>query len=421
MIMIPYGERIGYKMNKISINLTTIQEAAAQMTGIINQTPLIRAPWLGQASNTRVYLKLENLQITGSFKCRGALTKILSLSKDQRARGLIAVSAGNHAQGVAIHAQRLGLSATIVMPIHTPVAKVEQTEALGAHVVLYGENLAQSFEKAQSLINEENLTLIHPFNDPFVITGQGTIALEILTQCPEINTLIIPIGGGGLCSGIAIAAKALNPSIEIYGVQSIHCPSMIQALYPERSFIPQELHRIPIAEGIMVKTPGQLTQKILKEHLTDILAVSDDHIEDAINQLVTCGKLVAEGAGAAGVAALLAHGERFKGKTVGTVICGGNIDSRILSSELMRALVRQGKLVRLQIQLHDSPGSLGRITKIIGDEGGNIFELTHQRYFSHLTVKMTEVDVCIETRGLEHAHHIIHQLQLESFPARFIE
>lgn len=408
-------------MNEIPINLTRIQEAASQMTGIINQTPLITAPWLGRATNTQVHLKLENLQITGSFKCRGALIKILSLSKDQRDRGIIAVSAGNHAQGVAVHAQRLGIRATIVMPTHTPVTKIEQTASLGARIVLCGENLTQSFEKAHTLIEEENLTLIHPYDDPFVIAGQGTIALEMLTQRPEIGTLIIPIGGGGLCSGMAIAAKALKPSIEIYGVQSIHCPSMIQALYSERSFIPQELHRIPIAEGIMVKNPGQLPQKILKEHLTDILAISDDHIEDAIDQLITCGKLVSEGAGAAGVAALLAHGERFKGKIVGTVICGGNIDSRILSSELMRALVRQGKLIRLQIQLHDNPGSLGKVTKIIGDEGGNIFELTHQRYFSHLTIKMTEVDVCIETRGLDHARHIIHQLQVESFPARFVE
>lgn len=408
-------------MKKINIKLSMIQNAAVDMKGIINQTPLIEAPWLALPNNTQVYLKLENLQITGSFKCRGALTKILSLSEDQRRRGLIAVSAGNHAQGVAVHAQRLGIPATIIMPAHTPVAKIEQTESLGARIILFGDSLSQSFDKAHAIMIEENLTFIHPFDDPFVIIGQGTIALEMLAQCPKIDTLIMPIGGGGLCSGIAIAAKAINPSIEIYGVQSIHCPSMIQALYPERSLIPQELHRIPIAEGIMVKTPGQLTQRILKDHLTDILAVSDEHIEDAINQLITNGKLVAEGAGAAGVAALMAYGERFRGRTIGTVICGGNIDSRILSSELMRALVRQGKLVRLQIQLHDSPGSLGRITKIIGDEGGNIFELTHQRYFSHLTVKMTEVDVSIETRSIDHARHIIKQLESESFPARFVE
>lgn len=409
------------KMNHKNINLSGIRKAAAQMKGILYNTPLIPAPWILNTPDTKVHLKLENFQVTGSFKSRGALTKILSLSEEERQRGVIAVSAGNHAQGVAYHAQRLGIRATILMPCTTPIAKVEGTQALGATVILSGNNLTQTFVKAHELMEEEGLTLIHPYDDPFVITGQGTIALEMLAQCPAIDTLIIPIGGGGLCSGMAIAAKALKPDIEIYGVQSIHCPSMIKNLYPNRSYSPQEYDRIPIAEGILVNEPGRLAREILTEHITDILAVSDDNIEEAINLLVVQGKLVAEGAGAAGVAALIAHGERFRGRTIGTVICGGNIDSRILSSELMRALVKQGKLVRFKIQSPDSPGSLAKITRIIGDEGGNIFELSHQRYFSTLTVKMTEVDVSIETRGMDHALLIIGKLQRESFPTRFGE
>ncbi len=409
------------KMDHKNINLSEIRKAAAQMESVLYNTPMIPAPWILNAPDTKVYLKLENLQVTGSFKSRGALTKILSLSEEQMRRGIIAVSAGNHAQGVAYHAQRLGIPATILMPCTTPIAKVERTEALGATVILSGNNLGQTFEKAHELMAEESLALIHPYDDPFVITGQGTIALEMLTQYPDIDTLIIPIGGGGLCSGMAIAAKALKPDLAIYGVQSIHCPSMIKSLYPKRSYSPQEYHRIPIAEGILVNEPGDLAREILKDLVADILAVSDDNIEEAINLLVVQGKLVAEGAGAAGVAALIAHGERFRGRTIGTVICGGNIDSRILSSELMRALVKQGKLVRFKIQSPDSPGSLAKITRIIGDEGGNIFELTHQRYFSTLTVKMTEVDVSIETRGMVHALQIISKLQSESLPARLVE
>lgn len=407
-------------MKKSVVNLSDIEKAASQLEGVISKTPLLQARWL-EDGNTKVCMKLENLQLTGSFKCRGSLIKILNLTEKQKQRGIIAVSAGNHAQGVAIHAQRLNIPATIVMPIHTPIAKIEQTENYGARLILAGETLTETFEKAKEIIEEENLTFIHPYDDPQVIAGQGTIALEMLQQCPDIDTFIVPIGGGGLCSGMAIAAKAMNPDIKIYGVQSVHCPTMIQALYPERSFTSRELHRIPIAEGIMVKHPGQLTQVILKDLLEDILAVSDEHIENAINQLIIHGKVVAEGAGAAGIAALLANRNKFRGKTVGVVICGGNIDSRILSAELMRALVRQGKLVRLQIQLHDSPGNLGRITKIIGDEGGNIYELSHQRYFSPLTVKMTEIDVSIETRNREHAQHIINQLGEASFPARLVE
>lgn len=408
-------------MNHKNITLSEIKKAAAQMEGVLYNTPLIAAPWILNNLDTKVHLKLENLQVTGSFKSRGALTKILSLTEEEKKRGVIAVSAGNHAQGVAYHAQRLGIRATIVMPFTTPIAKIDGTQALGATVILSGDNLSQSFDKAHELIKEGGMTLIHPYDDPFVIAGQGTIALEMLAQCPDIDTLIIPIGGGGLCSGMAIAAKALKPNIEIYGVQSIHSPSMLQVLYPNRSYSPQERQQIPIAEGILVNEPGRLTREILKEHITDILAVSDDNIEEAINLLVVQGKLVAEGAGAAGVAALIAHGERFRGRTIGTVICGGNIDSRILSSELMRALVKQGKLVRFKIQSPDSPGSLAKITRIIADAGGNIFELSHQRYFSTLTVKMTEVDVSIETRGRDHAHQIIDKLHEQSLPTRFVE
>lgn len=401
------------------MNLLKIKEAASLMKGVLVHTPTVRAHWLEKSKGGEVYLKLENLQITASFKSRGSLIKILQLTDAQKKKGIVAMSAGNHAQGVAYHAQRLHIPATIVMPITTPSAKVEKTESFGAKVIFYGNSVDESSLKAQELIENEGLTLIHPYDDEAVITGQGTVALEMLTDVPEIDTLIIPIGGGGLSAGMCIAAKAINPDIIIYGVQSSDCPVMAKILYPDRVFEDADPHLSPLAEGILVRNPGLITREILKKYLTDILIVGDDYIELAISRLVMEGKMLAEGAGGAGVAALLAHPELFKDKKVGIVVCGGNVDARLISSLLMRDLVHQGKLICLEIQIMDSPGVLARITKVIGDAGGNIFELIHQRHFSSITIKMTNIDIIIETRGMEHSAQIVKLLNEAGFPTFF--
>lgn len=401
------------------MNLLEIKKAAELMKDVLIHTPTVRGHWLEKTPEGKVYLKLENLQITASFKSRGSLIKMLQLSEEQRKNGVIAMSAGNHAQGVAFHAMRLQIPATIVMPITTPSAKIERTESYGAKIILYGNNFTESTLKAEELIAKDGLTLIHPYDDEAIITGQGTVALEMLTDVPEIDTLIIPIGGGGLSAGMAIAAKAINPAITIYGVQSSDCPAMAKILYPERVFVDPDPHLSPLAEGILVKNPGFITREILKKYLTDILVVGDDYIELAISRLVMEGKMLAEGAGGAGVAALLAYPELFKDKNIGIVICGGNVDARLVSSLLMRDLVHQGKLICLEIQIMDSPGVLARITKIIGDAGGNIFELIHQRHFSSITIKMTNIDIIIETRGMEHSAQIVRLLNEAGFPTYF--
>jgi threonine dehydratase len=407
-------------MNNL-VTLQEIQQAAKHLNNVVIRTPTIEAPWLSQVCNGKVYLKLENLQLTGSFKPRGAYIKMLALTPEEKQRGVIAMSAGNHAQGVAYHAQQLNIPAIIVMPLDTPRAKVERTEALGATVVLAGTHLAESAITAQELVEEEGYSLIHPYDDPAIITGQGTVALELLEDTPEIDTLIVPVGGGGLAAGMAIAAHGINPSIGVYGVQSTYCPAMIQALYPERSFVPPAPGTTPIAEGIAVKAPGILTQTILHEHLRDILDVSDEEIEIAMNKLMTSNKLITEGAGAAGVAALLAHPDLFYGRTIGIVICGGNIDARIISSLVLRGLIHDGKLVRLKVQINDAPGVLSKMTGIIGNTGANIFELSHQRLFNHINLKMAEVDVIVETRGLDHVTLITKLLTDQGFPTKIIE
>lgn len=416
-----------------SITLTDIQQAAKLLEKIIIKTPTLRAPWLidhleatqkvpaASLQQTEVYLKLENLQLLASFKVRGAYIKLSQLTPEQRRNGVIAMSAGNHAQGVAYHAHAMGISATIVMPKNTPYAKIEPTEQLGCRVILEGQNLSESAAYANELAVKEGLTLIHPYDDPDIITGQGTIALEMLADVPDLDAIIIPIGGGGLAAGMAIAAKAINPKIEIIGVQTAYCPSMAQVIYPERNYEIQTLASAPLAEGIAVKSPGLMTREILQQTLTDILIVSEEQIESAIEDLLIHGKLTVEGAGAAAVAAFLNASHQFIGRKVGIVICGGNIDSRILSSLLLRGLVRGHKLVRLKIDINDAPGVLGQISHIIGDAGGNIFEISHQRLFNHITVKMAEIDAVIETHDEDHANRIIRVLQEHGFPTQLID
>ncbi len=391
------------------MNLKEIMNAAEKIEGVLYRTPLVPAPWLSRKIGGDVFLKLENLQYTSSFKTRGALIKMLKLTPEQRQRGVVAMSAGNHAQGVAFHAQRMKISATIVMPVSTPSAKIERTKMYGATVVLSGNNLAESEVMARQLV-DQGLTLIHPYDDEDIITGQGTVALEMLQDQPDLSVLIIPVGGGGLAAGCAIAAKAMNPDLKIYGVQSTACPAMIHTLYPGRWFMPADSMALPLAEGIAVKNPGILTREILKEHLTDMIAVEDFEIEDAIDALSMGGKVVAEGAGAAGVAALIKNPDIFIGHRVGIVVCGGNIDSRVFSSLIMHNLVRQEKFIRIKIRIPDTAGTLGKVTSIIGELGGNIFELIHQRHFTVHTSKMADLEVTIETRGREHLQQIIQKL-----------
>lgn len=402
------------------ITLNNIREAAVDLEKVILRTPTLPAPWLSEQAGATVFLKLENLQIMSSFKVRGAFIKLSQLSKSQQRQGVVAVSAGNHAQGVAYHARALGIAATIVMPKTTPYAKIEGTQSLGVKVILEGQTLSEAMAYAAQLAEREGLTLIHPYDDPAIITGQGTVALEMLADVPDLDVLVVPIGGGGLAAGIAIAAKEMNPSIDIIGVQATSCPAMAEILYPERHLPVQSLVSSPLAEGIAVKSPGILTRQILKKHLSDIILVTEEQIEAAIEDLLIHGKLTVEGAGATGVAALNAAPHVFSGRKVGIVICGGNIDARILSSLLLRGLVRHGKLVQLKIDINDAPGVLGQISKIIGDAGGNIFEISHQRLFNHITVKMAELDAVIETRDETHAKSIITALQANGFPTQMV-
>lgn len=402
------------------ITLTHIREAAVALEKVILRTPTILSPWLSEHTGAAVFLKLESLQLMSSFKVRGAFIKLSQLSNEQRHKGIIAASAGNHAQGVAYHARALDISATIVMPAITPYAKIESTQNLGAKVILEGQTLTDAMTYARQLAEGYGLTFIHPYDDPAIITGQGTIALEMLADVPDLDVLVVPIGGGGLAAGIAIAAKEMNPAIEIIGVQSASCPAMAEVLYPERNLLAHSLASSPLAEGIAVKSPGIITREILKKHLSDIILVTEAQIEAAIEDMLIHGKLTAEGAGAIGVAALMANLKIFSGRKVGIVICGGNIDSRILSSLLLRGLVRHGKLVQLKIDINDAPGVLGQISRIIGDEGGNIFEVSHQRLFNHITVKMAELDVVVETRDDVHAKTIVTVLQANGFPTQKI-
>lgn len=402
------------------ITLTHVREAAVALEKVILRTPTILSPWLSEHTGAAVFLKLESLQLMSSFKVRGAFIKLSQLSNEQRHKGIIAASAGNHAQGVAYHARALDISATIVMPAITPYAKIESTQNLGAKVILEGQTLTDAMTYALQLAEERGLTFIHPYDDPAIITGQGTIALEMLADVPDLDVLVVPIGGGGLAAGIAIAAKQMNPAIEIIGVQSASCPAMAKVLYPERNLLAQSLASSPLAEGVAVKSPGIMTREILKKHLSDIILVTEAQIEAAIEDMLIHGKLTVEGAGAIGVAALMANLKIFSGRKVGIVICGGNIDSRILSSLLLRGLVRHGKLVQLKIDINDAPGVLGQISKIIGDEGGNIFEVSHQRLFNHITVKMAELDVVVETRDDAHAKSIISSLEANGFPTQKI-
>jgi threonine dehydratase len=405
-------------MSALPVSIADIRRAEAAIAGALAKTPLVAAPTLSEAAGCTVYLKLETQHPTGSFKERGALNKLLTLGDNQRRAGVVAMSAGNHAQGVAYHARRLGIPATIVMPEGTPFTKIDRTEALGATVLLQGDSLAAARRASDKLARERGLIPVHPYDDPDVIAGQGTIALEILAARPDLDALIVPTGGGGLISGIAVAAKALKPDIEIVGVQSALYPSMREVLQGRTPDI--AVAGATLAEGIAVKEPGKITRRIVATLVADILLVDDVQVEAAIEHLIDREKLVVEGAGAAGVAALLANPERFRGKRVGIVITGGNIDARLLASVLMRGLVREGCLVRLRSELPDVPGALSRLSGVVGGTGGNIVEVHHQRLFQDSSVKRAELDVVVETQNRRHVDAIVAALIEAGFPTQLL-
>jgi threonine dehydratase len=405
-------------MSTLPVNADDVRRAAAAISGAVAKTPLVPAPALSEAARCEVWLKLETQHPTGSFKERGALNKLSSLNANERGAGVVAMLAGNHAQGVAYHARRLGIPATIVMPEGTPFTKIDRTEGLGATVVIEGDSLVAAREAADALARDRGFVPVHPYDDPSVIAGQGTIGLEMLSDQPELDALIVPIGGGGLISGIAIAVKATRPAIEIFGVQSALYPSMVNALAGKSPDTAPAA--ATLAEGIAVKEPGKLSRLIVGALVKDILLADDTAIEAAIEHLVDREKLVAEGAGAAGVAALLAHPDLFRGKRVGIVITGGNIDARLLASVLMRGLVREGCLVRLRSELPDVPGALARLSGVIGGRGGNIVEVHHQRLFQDASVKRAELDVVVETQNRRHVAAIVAALIAAGFPTELL-
>ena len=384
-----------------------IAEARATLAGQIERTPCLKSRTLSDILGCELWLKFENLQFTASFKERGALNYLSVLDDKERAKGVVAMSAGNHAQGVAYHASRLGIPATIVMPEGTPQVKVENTARFGAEVIVTGATLEDAFEAATAIGNERGLTFVHPYDDPRVIAGQGTLGFEILEAAPDVDCLIVPIGGGGLISGIAIAAKSIRPDLEIIGVQAELFPAMYNLI--KGADLPARGDTL--AEGIAVKAPGRLTSAIVRQHVDDIVLVSEMALERAVAQLINIEKTVVEGAGAAGLAAIFANTTRFRGRKVATVLCGGNIDTRLLASVLTRDLARQGRLAQLTIDLQDRPGQLARVANILGEAGANIVEVLHQRVFSDLPAKGAELEVVIETRDRDHLEMTIAALE----------
>ncbi|MCH7930005.1 MAG: threonine ammonia-lyase [Proteobacteria bacterium] len=395
----------------MTVTLDDIKAAAAAIEGEVVKTPTTHSRTLSEITGAEVVLKFENLQYTGSFKDRGALVKLKSLTPDEQAAGVIAMSAGNHAQAVAYHAQRLGIAATIVMPEGTPQVKAQNTLRFGARVVFEGETVDEAAIRARAMAEEEKLVFVHPYDDEKIIAGQGTAAVEMLEAYPEMDVLIAPIGGGGLIAGNAIAAKGLKPEIEVFGVEAALYPSMYQAI----NDLPSKTGGRTIAEGIAVKTVGALTRPIVESLVDEVMVVSEDDLEYGVQLLLEVEKTVAEGAGAAALAALLGHRDRFAGRRVGLIVSGGNIDMRLLSSVILRGLVRDGRIVRMRIEIADTPGTLARITKVIGDADANIIEVYHQRAFSGQPAKNADLDVVIETRDAEHVRDIMAELTAGGF------
>jgi threonine dehydratase len=401
----------------VSITLADIEAARRTIAGHVLRTPMLPAPRLSDLTGARVHVKYENLQVTNSFKERGALNKLASLAAGERKRGVIAMSAGNHAQAVAYHAARLSVAATIVMPETTPFVKIAATEAYGAQVVLEGETIAEAQARADELAQQCGLVWVHPYDDPLVVAGQGTVALEMLEDAPELDALMVPIGGGGLISGMAIAAKAVKPGIEIVGVECSAFPSMWNALHG----VNKPLGGPTLAEGIAVKNAGALTLPIVRSLVADIMLVDEAHLERAVNAYMTLQKTMAEGAGAAGLAAMLASPERFRGKAVGVVLTGGNIDPRILASIMVRELERDDRIVSFRLTIPDRPGVLGLIATRLGELGANILAVDHKRLFLDVPAKGARLDVTVETRDRGHADGIFAALADDGYAPQRID
>ena len=396
------------------LELADIRQAAHRLQGQVLSTPCVESRTISQLTGAQVFLKFENLQFTASFKERGACNKLAQLSEVERERGVVAVSAGNHAQGVAYHAHRLGLRAVIVMPRFTPGVKVERTRSFGAEIVLHGDTLDEAHAHALELATRQQLAFIHPYDDEAIIAGQGTAGIEMLEAVPQLDTLVVAVGGGGLISGIAVAAKGLKPGIEVIGVQVLRFPNMFNAIKHEA--LPQG--GSTIAEGIAVGTPGRLTREIIARHVDDMVLVDEGDIEQAIVMLLEIEKTLVEGAGAAGLAALLKDPERFRGRKIGLVLGGGNIDPLLLASIIERGMVRAGRLARIRVSARDVPGSLARITAIVSEAGANIDEVHHQRAFTMLAAQNVEIELVMQTRGRKHIEAVLDALRAGGFQAQ---
>jgi threonine dehydratase len=396
------------------IALADIRQAAQRLQGQVLNTPCVESRTISQLTGAQVFLKFENLQFTASFKERGACNKLAQLSISERERGVVAMSAGNHAQGVAYHAQRLGLRAVIVMPRFTPGVKVERTRSFAAEIVLHGDTLEEARAHALELAQREQLTFVHPYDDEAIVAGQGTVGIEMLEAVPGLDVLVVAVGGGGLIAGIAVAAKGLKPEIEVIGVQALRFPSMFNAV--KHAAMPQGASTI--AEGIAVGAPGRITQQIIERHVDDLVLVDEGDIEQAIVMLLEIEKTLVEGAGAAGLAALLKYPERFRGRKVGLVLGGGNIDPLLLAAIIERGMVRAGRLARISVSARDVPGSLAHITAIVSEAGANIDEVHHQRAFTMLAAQNVEVELVIQTRAREHIQAVLEALRAGGFQAR---
>ncbi|CAN5400923.1 threonine ammonia-lyase [soil metagenome] len=395
------------------LSLTDIEQAAQRLHGHLLNTPCVESRTLSQLTGAQIYLKFENLQYTASFKERGACNKLAQLTEQERQRGVIAMSAGNHAQGVAYHAQRLGIRAVIVMPRFTPGVKIERTRGFGAEVVLHGDTLDESRAHAMELAEREGLVFVHPYDDEAIVAGQGTVGLEMLHAVPELEVLVIAVGGGGLIAGVATAAKALKPGIEVIGVQTSRFPGMVNAI--KGTHYPQGTSTI--ADGIAVGTPGLIPQAIIARRVDDLLLVDEGDIEQAMVMLLEIEKTLVEGAGAAGLAALLKYPARFAGLKVGLVLCGGNIDPLLLAAIIERGMVRAGRLARIRVSARDIPGSLARITATVADVGANIEEVHHQRAFTVLAAQNVEIELVVQTRGRPHIEQVLQALRTAGFEA----
>lgn len=399
------------------LTLDHVRAAHDRIRDSIVATPTLHSQTLSKLTGANIYLKFENLQFTAAYKERGALNAILLLSEEQRGKGVIAASAGNHAQGLSYHGTRLGIPVTIVMPVPTPTVKVMQTESVGGKVVLFGETFDDAYKHARQLEAEQGLTFVHPFDDPNVAAGQGTVALEMLESIPSLDMLVVPIGGGGLLSGMGTAARALKPDIGLIGVQAELYPSMYALL----NNLQMPCEGDTLAEGIAVKIPGAFTSEVIRELVDEIVLVNEAHLETAVSLLLQIEKTVVEGAGAAGLAAVMAHPEKFAGKNVGVVLCGGNIDTRLLANVLLRDLARSGRLARLRLTLQDRPGALYKVMRLFNEHNVNIIEIYHQRIFTTLPAKGLITDIECEARDANQLQGLVDGLNVAGYKVERVE